>query len=182
MGRWADYEEDEHRLPEGMHRIGYDADTQVYTYQDADGSIWEGSEGARYGQLRQVSGPNPALSRPQSPRLGLAEGEALLENGESSLSDSYKDDSWRYLAPFFLLVCLFLLLVFRLLHGGSSDPTAGVKCRDSYIPYVITNGDTCWNIAQKHSIEVQQLQQSNPGLNCDLLHLDSVICVRSTLS
>jgi len=182
MGRWADYEEDEHRLPEGMQRIGYDADTQVYTYQDTDGSIWEGSEGARYGQLRQVSGPNPNRSRPQSPRTGLAEDESLLENGENNLSVRHKDDSWRYLAPFFLLVCLFLLLVFRLMRGGSSDPSAGVKCQDSYMPYTITNGDTCWNIAQKHGMEVGQLQQSNPGLNCDPLHLDVVICVRSILS
>jgi hypothetical protein len=44
---------DEHRLPEGMQRVGYDADTQVYTYQDADGSYWEGAEGARYGNLRR---------------------------------------------------------------------------------------------------------------------------------
>jgi hypothetical protein len=132
-----------------------------------------------------VSGPNPDHLRSQSPRPEHAEDEALLENGDSGGSggsDSHKDDSWRYLAPFFLLVCLFLLLVFRLLRGGSSDPTAGVKCQDTYTPYVITNGDTCWNIAQKHSMEMRQLQESNPGLDCDLLRLDTVICVRSALS
>ncbi|KKA22087.1 LysM domain-containing protein [Rasamsonia emersonii CBS 393.64] len=42
------------RLPEGMQRISYDADTQVYTYQDADGTLWEGAPGARYGVLKRV--------------------------------------------------------------------------------------------------------------------------------
>jgi hypothetical protein len=36
-----------------MRRVGYDADTQVYTYQDEDGTYWEGPEGARYGSLRR---------------------------------------------------------------------------------------------------------------------------------
>jgi hypothetical protein len=34
-----------------MKRVGYDADTQVYTYRDQDGSLWEGSPGQRYGVL-----------------------------------------------------------------------------------------------------------------------------------
>jgi hypothetical protein len=45
--------QDDHRLPEGMRRVGYDADTQTYTYQDEDGTYWEGPEGARYGTLRR---------------------------------------------------------------------------------------------------------------------------------
>jgi hypothetical protein len=34
-----------------MTRVGYDEATQKYTYQDQDGSYWEGPEGARFGQL-----------------------------------------------------------------------------------------------------------------------------------
>jgi len=55
MGRWAYYDTDLERLPEGMERIGYDADTQQYTYRDSDGSIWNGASGARYGSLTKVS-------------------------------------------------------------------------------------------------------------------------------
>ncbi|KAF1812491.1 hypothetical protein P152DRAFT_341176 [Eremomyces bilateralis CBS 781.70] len=55
MGRWGDLDEDEYRLPEGMKRIAYDADTQIYTYQDTDGSIWAGQPGAIYGSLRRVN-------------------------------------------------------------------------------------------------------------------------------
>lgn len=36
-----------------MRRVGYDADTQRYTYQDGDGSYWEEAEGARYERLER---------------------------------------------------------------------------------------------------------------------------------
>jgi len=55
MGRWSYYDTDYERLPAGMERIGYDADTGIYTYRDSDGSLWEGASGARYGSLTKVS-------------------------------------------------------------------------------------------------------------------------------
>lgn len=55
MGRWAYLDTDEERLPEGMRRVAYDADTQIYSYMDSDGSIWEGVPGAKYGRLHRVS-------------------------------------------------------------------------------------------------------------------------------
>ena len=55
MGRWAYLDSDEERLPEGMRRIGYDADTQTYTYEDSRGVRWEGAPGARYGRLHRVN-------------------------------------------------------------------------------------------------------------------------------
>lgn len=54
MGRWSHLDTDEERLPDGMKRVGYDADTQVYTYRDTDGSYWEGAPGAEYGKLFRV--------------------------------------------------------------------------------------------------------------------------------
>ncbi|MCJ1356473.1 MAG: hypothetical protein MMC33_006468 [Icmadophila ericetorum] len=53
MGRWSQYEEDGYRLPHGMTRAGYDADTQTYTYRDADGTVYEGEEGNRYGRVNK---------------------------------------------------------------------------------------------------------------------------------
>ncbi|KAL2164019.1 hypothetical protein VTH06DRAFT_3233 [Thermothelomyces fergusii] len=61
MGRWSHLDSDDERLPEGMVRVGYDADTQVYTYRDSDGSYWEGAPGARYGKLHRVRPPAPPL-------------------------------------------------------------------------------------------------------------------------
>lgn len=40
-----------------MRRVGYDADTQKYTYASADGSYWEGEEGAEYGKLHRGNTP-----------------------------------------------------------------------------------------------------------------------------
>ncbi|KAK0718450.1 hypothetical protein B0T26DRAFT_331658 [Lasiosphaeria miniovina] len=53
MGRWSHLDTDEERLPPGMTRVGYDADTQIYTYRDTDGSIWEGVPGSQYGTLHR---------------------------------------------------------------------------------------------------------------------------------
>ena len=57
MGRYTDADSDAERLPEGMKRIGYDADTQVYTFKDADGKLWEGPPGAEYGRLHRGMAP-----------------------------------------------------------------------------------------------------------------------------
>ena len=43
-----------------MQRIGYDADSQTYTFRDTDGSIWESSPGNYYGRLTQIEGPSGA--------------------------------------------------------------------------------------------------------------------------
>lgn len=43
--------QDSYRLPEGMKRVGYDSDTGKYYFRDQDGSLWEGAEGAEYGQM-----------------------------------------------------------------------------------------------------------------------------------
>lgn len=39
-----------------MKRVGYDADTQKYTFRDQNGVYWEGPEGAEYGELRKGIG------------------------------------------------------------------------------------------------------------------------------
>ncbi|OBZ65177.1 hypothetical protein A0H81_14825 [Grifola frondosa] len=61
MGRWTQYDEDDYRLPEGMKRVGYDADTGKYYFRDQDGSLWEGPEGAQYGEMKRVSDAPIAL-------------------------------------------------------------------------------------------------------------------------
>ena len=44
-------EQDDCRLPEGMKRVGYDADSGKYLFRDKDGCLWEGQEGARFGEM-----------------------------------------------------------------------------------------------------------------------------------
>lgn len=55
--RFAEYDNDEDNLPQGMTRIGYDADTEIFTFSSASGSIWEGQPGSRYGNLTRVCEP-----------------------------------------------------------------------------------------------------------------------------
>lgn len=54
---------DEDRLPEGMRRVGYDSDTQTYTYKDARGE-YTGRPGQKYGELT----PTGATQQPRRPR------------------------------------------------------------------------------------------------------------------
>ena len=44
-------EQDDYRLPEGMKRVGYDADSSRYIFRDKDGYLWEGQEGAHFGEM-----------------------------------------------------------------------------------------------------------------------------------
>ena len=53
LGSYSSLFQDEYRLPEGMTRIGYDSDAGRYRFRDKDGSIWEGPEGAGYGEMRK---------------------------------------------------------------------------------------------------------------------------------
>ncbi len=66
MGRWAYLDSDEERIPEGMTRVGYDADEGVYTYRDADGSHWQGLSGQSYGPMFRV-GKSSYASPPLPP-------------------------------------------------------------------------------------------------------------------
>ncbi|KAJ7915566.1 hypothetical protein B0H13DRAFT_2000241 [Mycena leptocephala] len=50
MGRWTQYDEDSYRLPEGMVRTGYDADTGCYTFSDRTGT-YTGLPGSQYGPM-----------------------------------------------------------------------------------------------------------------------------------
>jgi hypothetical protein len=45
--------QDEHRLPEGFKRVAYDADSGRHYFRDAKGAIWEGPEGAEFGEMKR---------------------------------------------------------------------------------------------------------------------------------
>lgn len=95
--RFAEYDADEDSLPQGMTRIGYDADTETYTYRSADGSIWEGSSGSRYGNLTRVGLPvrqpldtqrvqTECLTPPSSAQKGDTERASAAQNVEGTPS------------------------------------------------------------------------------------------------
>lgn len=64
------HHQDSYRLPEGMKRVGYDSDTGRYYFRDRDGSLWEGPEGAQYGQMTR--GASITSGSPRRPRCPCA--------------------------------------------------------------------------------------------------------------
>ncbi|KAG2114635.1 uncharacterized protein F5147DRAFT_821961 [Suillus discolor] len=49
--------QDSYRLPEGIKRIAYDADTQQYIFRDRSGQLYQNPSGETYGVLIPVSAP-----------------------------------------------------------------------------------------------------------------------------
>jgi hypothetical protein len=97
MGRWSHLDSDEERLPWGMKRIGYDSDTQTYTYRDSDGSLWEGTSGSQYGTLRRVGGGSRAAPAPPPPpppaRVTIDEQPYVLYDEDEDEDDFEEGDS-----------------------------------------------------------------------------------------
>ncbi|OJA07923.1 hypothetical protein AZE42_03682 [Rhizopogon vesiculosus] len=61
MSRFTQFDEDSYRLPEGVKRIAYDADTQQYAFRDPSGQLYQNAPGEKYGVLKPVS----ALATPR---------------------------------------------------------------------------------------------------------------------
>lgn len=174
MSRFSRYDTDEERLPEGMTRVGYDADTEVYTFQDSDGSLWESAPGCRYGKLTQVGhAPDPDDDNDTAPFLVSKE--------------PHQRSSWRAelmpLLNFGLLICVCLMALFWYLHATASSSTdedetvPQLSCPEDSAPYTVAKGDSCWDLAKGHGITVDELVALNPALDCDKLLAGSDICL-----
>ena len=140
-----------------MDRVGYDADTQTYTYQDEEGNYWQGEPGVQYGRLQRTG----TTGRFQH---NHATSSATLAARQSQ--------DWRYMAPWLLIVIVVLLLVWYWF-----GPTFILRCGDGLQPYRIRSGDTCWNIADSRATTVDELININKGLSCDRLKPGMQICM-----
>ncbi|TFY80648.1 hypothetical protein EWM64_g3366 [Hericium alpestre] len=166
-----------------MTRVGYDSDTGKYYFRDKDGCMWEGAEGAQYGEMKRISdGPvdGPEYNADQDVE-GRGDGYTLLAtdaNHTSPGARSPSDNPYRMLFPFFLLIMVVLLLVARLfVFPGSREPSPAVLCPENSTASAIVPGDTCWDIAEDHSCKVEDLRHLNPELKCDALRPGDWICV-----
>ncbi|KAM5356817.1 hypothetical protein ACJ41O_003463 [Fusarium nematophilum] len=171
MSRFSHYDTDEERLPEGMTRVGYDADTQVYTFRDADGSYWESAPGSRYGQLTKVGDAPP----------DAADTEPFLVSDQPLRQPLSWRTEMRPFLNFGVLVCLCLILLFWFLRGtSSSSDDEGFpmpNCPEGTTTYFVQKGDTCWDIAKKNGMSVDDLVKENIGLDCDSLKVEQEICI-----
>ncbi|KAF5134762.1 hypothetical protein E5D57_005399 [Metarhizium anisopliae] len=168
MSRFSHYDTDEERLPEGMRRVGYDADTQVYTFQDADGSYWESAPGCQYGQLTRVGHGLPD---------DAADTEPFLMPHEISPSKSWRVELMPLL-NFGVIIGVCLLGLFWYLHyAASGEETSRPICVSGTSSYTVKKDDTCWAIANGRGISVDSILSANEGLDCDMLRVGSIICL-----
>ena len=131
MGRWAHLDTDEERLPEGMTRVGYDADEEVYTYRDEHGAYWEGARGCQYGPLSRVAAPKRQDDNgdgggveivyvngedDDAESLASMDSYVMDESGEAGMRQKRDHQPWRRemrpLMNFFLLAGVTLFGVF----------------------------------------------------------------------
>ncbi|TFK56361.1 carbohydrate-binding module family 50 protein [Heliocybe sulcata] len=179
MGRWSQYDEDDYRLPEGMKRVGYDSDTQKYSYRDRDGSLWEGAEGAEFGELKKVSDAPAVVEEVETGDIeasaGRADGYApLATDANQPPQHARSSAAYRNLLPFFLLICVALLLVIRL-FVHTAPPV--IPCPSDTSPYRVNAGDTCWGICESQGCKLDELREVNPGMKCESLTVGQVVCV-----
>ncbi|THH26832.1 hypothetical protein EUX98_g7354 [Antrodiella citrinella] len=190
MGRWTQYDEDDYRLPEGMKRVGYDSDSGKYYYRGGDGRLWEGAEGAQYGELRQVGEASvPTAFEEHSdedleaaPSRGDGYQALATEAGtaphRSRFGSFGNAQAYRTLFPFLMMVLVVLLLVLRLAAPSHHQEDPVMEMCSNYVhAYRVKPGDTCWDIANSRGFTVEELTKVNPGLNCDLLTPSQVVCL-----
>jgi hypothetical protein len=191
MGRWTQYDEDDYRLPEGMKRIGYDADSGRYYFRGSDGNIWQGAVGAQFGELTEVN------SLPASVALeGASDDDQCGDDLEASprirngnymlLSEDHSQPiiprttvnvgSYRTLFPFFLIIAVVLLLIWRLIVSpGLSTPTK--KCPEGTSSHWIQPGDNCWELSRQHGWTLEKFKEANPKVVCDPITPGTSVCL-----
>jgi hypothetical protein len=175
-----------------MKRIAYDADTQKYTFRDADGTLYESAPGSRYGELTPVRSSDTVDSPPASPsddtRVGRYKGPAhTFEEIEArhGTGDHGNGEAVRTVLPFALLVLVSMLLLFRLVNGGFGWTSADdadmqvLDCGQGGRQVQVERGDSCWKIASDEGLGVEELLglEGNGGVDCDVLRIGQGICV-----
>jgi len=181
MGRWTQYDEDDYRLPEGIKRIGYDADSERYYFRDREGLVYKGPEGSEFGELTLVSEIPSSIPQEVDEDSDLeaapagTDGYRILALDENGTRYNPRGGAYRTLFPFFLIIAVVLLLVWRLVLLPTR--IAPVPCPSTTLSYIVQPGDTCWDIANDHNSSLDKLLIVNPKVNCEKLMPGDRVCV-----
>jgi hypothetical protein len=81
------------------------------------------------------------------------------------------------LFPFFLIIIVVLLLVWRLVVSPSWTPVNYSKCPEGSSRVTVVAGDTCWRIAEARGCGLEALRKVNVELHCERLMPGDRICV-----
>ncbi|KAJ4490225.1 hypothetical protein J3R30DRAFT_3693797 [Lentinula aciculospora] len=178
MSRRSQYDEDSYRLPEGMERMGYDSDSGRYLFRDRDGSLWQGPQGAEYGEMTRVPEPDQTQEAVEeaSTRSDGYQPLATDNNTPLAFRHSVNTNSYRTLAPFFLLIGVVLLLIWKLVFYGWSTPPSPCPA-NATTPYMVQPGDYCWELARAHNCTLEELESLNPDVNCGTLLPGTIVCL-----
>ena len=86
--------------------------------------------------------------------------------------------AYRTLFPFFMIIIVALLLVWRLVGPRTLDSSPEVTfCTGNTTAYRVKSGDTCWDVSQGHGLTLKQLREANPGLDCERLTPGEILCL-----
>lgn len=91
--------------------------------------------------------------------------------------------SYRTLFPFFLLIAVVLLLIYRLILSPSLFPSSShsaysaPSCPDGTSPYFIQPGDSCWEVAIRRGWNLERFKEANVDIKCDKLMPGTTVCV-----
>ena len=81
------------------------------------------------------------------------------------------------LFPFFLIIIVVLLLVWRLVVSPGVAPVKYSNCPEDSTRVTIVAGDTCWRIAESRGCGLEALKKINADLHCERLIPGERICV-----
>lgn len=150
--------------------------------------MYQSEPGSRYGPLTPVGHSRPRDSEDSDLDLdpNVAYNSAYLDTEQLEAARKREvarktdtREATRMMLPFALLVFVFLLLVFKLVNRPVSDngPPQALDCDQGSHQIQIQKGDTCWAIAEEHSMGVDDLLKFNHKLDCDNLKVGEGICV-----
>lgn len=192
MGRWSQYDEDDYRLPEGMKRVGYDSDSGRYYFRDADSTYWRGAQGEYFGEMTKVEdsevpntilpGNNDGYDLEASPRPRNGDYEMVLDEEHRPMAHNARVsvDSFRSLFPFFLIIAVVILLIWRLVIPPGLWTPARV-CPEGTSLHWIQPGESCWELSSHHGWSLEKFKEANPKVVCDPLMPGTSVCLPPSL-
>ncbi|KAI6169076.1 hypothetical protein EDD17DRAFT_1525059 [Pisolithus thermaeus] len=95
MNRFTQFDEDSYRLPEGIKRIAYDADSQRYLFRDRVGQLYQNEPGDEYGVLQPVECPIPPrrnvtiIGKHRDPSLWEKQSDEIPKTFDDILPSNY---------------------------------------------------------------------------------------------
>ena len=85
---------------------------------------------------------------------------------------------YRTLFPFFLLIAVILLLIWRVvLSPNLFSPTKPKVCPEGTRSYYVQPGESCWDLATASGWEFERFKEVNPKVECEPLMPGTSICL-----